>query len=317
MSNFKQNFPLNEPCHGEYLTEAELDAMTVEELEAALAMALDSMAEVTYDGDVISRYLDALDRKDPIPERPDAEASYHRFQQKMQAMCPNVPLQAKRHYPIRRLSRVLIVAVLSIVISFGCLFTAQALGADVFGAMAQWSDDFFSFGNFSAQNAEDKFPSSEQQVPITDIVGSVDTINEDGIDSAKYDSLQDALNAYGFTKNTLAPNWIPDGYTLRSVQVSFDGDSQLKFESIYEKSKDQLLCTLIFWDNPSLSSVYSKDTTSVKIYKVGNINHFVLSNNDACVAVWQNEQFEGNITGHISTQDMYRMLDSIYGGNTL
>ena len=66
MCDFEQDTPINEPECG-YLSEAELDAMTVEELEAALALALDSMTEETYDGDVISRYLDALERKAPTP----------------------------------------------------------------------------------------------------------------------------------------------------------------------------------------------------------------------------------------------------------
>ena len=89
MSDFKQTPPLEQPDDGWYLSDAEMDAMTVEELEAAFALALDSMTEETYDGEVISRYLDALDRKDPMPEYPDAETSYARFQEKMNSIYPD------------------------------------------------------------------------------------------------------------------------------------------------------------------------------------------------------------------------------------
>ena len=40
MSDFKQTPPLEQPDDGWYLSDAEMDAMTVEELEAAFALAL-------------------------------------------------------------------------------------------------------------------------------------------------------------------------------------------------------------------------------------------------------------------------------------
>lgn len=60
MRNFEQGPPIYAPT-GDYLSGAELDALTGEELEAVLALALDSMTEEMCDGDVIARYLDALD----------------------------------------------------------------------------------------------------------------------------------------------------------------------------------------------------------------------------------------------------------------
>lgn len=128
MCDFEQDTPINEPECG-YLSEAELDAMTVEELEAALALALDSMTEETYDGDVISRYLDALERKAPMPPVPDVDASYSAFLQKMQAFTP----ERRTRNRWKRPGRVLLAAILAVIAVFGSLFTAQALGADVFG----------------------------------------------------------------------------------------------------------------------------------------------------------------------------------------
>lgn len=54
MRDLEQNTSIHNSSYG-YLSEAELDALTAEELESALALALDSMTEETYDGDVIAR----------------------------------------------------------------------------------------------------------------------------------------------------------------------------------------------------------------------------------------------------------------------
>ena len=84
---------------------------------------------------MISRYLDALERKAPMPSIPDVDASYAAFLQHMQAFAP------ERRTPSRwkRPGRVLLAAILAVLAVFGSLFTAQALGADVFGKLAQWT----------------------------------------------------------------------------------------------------------------------------------------------------------------------------------
>ena len=134
MRDLEQNTSIHNSSYG-YLSEAELDALTAEELESALALALDSMTEETYDGDVIARYLDALERKAPMPPVPDVDASYAAFWQNMQSCTPGRRTRNRWKRP----GRVLLAAILAVIAVFGSLFTAQALGADVFGKLAQWT----------------------------------------------------------------------------------------------------------------------------------------------------------------------------------
>ena len=70
-----------------------------------------------------------------MPSIPDVDASYAAFLQNMQAFAP------ERRTPSRwkRPGRVLLAAILAVLAVFGSLFTAQALGADVFGKLAQWT----------------------------------------------------------------------------------------------------------------------------------------------------------------------------------
>ncbi len=321
MSDFKQTPPLEQPDDGWYLSDAEMDAMTVEELEAAFALALDSMTEETYDGEVISRYLDALDRKDPMPEYPDAETSYARFQEKMNSIYPDEEPDELITHPrrARRVSRVLLVAALSVVVIFGSLFTAQALGADVFGTLARWTDDFFSFGSIRSDGSsnevvqDDHVPSAEG-ISVGEIVASVDTMGEDGYDTAKYASLQEALEAYGFSDVLLAPTWIPEGYEFAGVEVYYDGASSLDFYAIYYEDELFLAVDIVLWEDPSLSYVYSKDDYSVVPYEAGDISHYIMSNNGANMGAWRNGYFECSIAGDITQDEVQKMIDSIYGG---
>ena len=61
-----------------------LEAMPPSELAEELEAALDAMTEETYDPAMIEAYLDALDRKSPMPAHPSAEASYQEFYAKLQ-----------------------------------------------------------------------------------------------------------------------------------------------------------------------------------------------------------------------------------------
>lgn len=57
-----------------------LNPMTAAQLERELEAALEAMTEEEYDPAVIDAYLDALDRKAPTPDHPDAGTAYAGFQ---------------------------------------------------------------------------------------------------------------------------------------------------------------------------------------------------------------------------------------------
>ena len=307
MRDFEQDTPINEPECG-YLSEAELDAMTVEELEAALALALDSMTEETYDGDVISRYLDALERKAPMPPVPDVDASYSAFLQKMQAFTP----ERRTRNRWKRPGRVLLAAILAVIAVFGSLFTAQALGADVFGKLAQWTDEFFNFG--SVQAAEDPLLRYSQAGAVDEIARSVDTLGEDGYDTATYTSLQDALDAYGISDVPLVPRWFPEGFELNTVLVYYDGAEQLLFCADYGDPQRPISIMITLWGASNHSYTYFKDDESVSTYEAGGITHYLMSNNDTNRGAWINGPFECSISGYVSQKVIQNIIKSIYGG---
>lgn len=89
-----------------------LEAMSPSELSEAMEAALDAMTEETYDPAVIDAYLDALDRKAPMPTHPNAESSYQDFQDKLQEYVEGASKPAKQTRKFRRIARTGIVAAL-------------------------------------------------------------------------------------------------------------------------------------------------------------------------------------------------------------
>ena len=61
-----------------------LNPMTAAQLERELEAALEAMTEAEYDPAVIDAYLDALDRKAPMPDHTDAGTAYAGFQARVQ-----------------------------------------------------------------------------------------------------------------------------------------------------------------------------------------------------------------------------------------
>ena len=102
-----------------------------------------------------------------------------------------------------RFLRVACMAVVFAVLFFGGTITSYAFGYDLWGAFAHWTRETFGFA----------------YVTPTDHPKS-------------YSSLQDALSHYGITE-PLAPTWIPDGYTLQSVDVS-ETPASTKFLAAYK-----------------------------------------------------------------------------------
>jgi hypothetical protein len=59
---------------------------------------------------------------------------------------------------------------------------------------------------------------------------------------------------------------------------------------------------------------FPKDDNPVREYISGGIMHYIFSNNERLVAVWEYDNVEVSITGSITEDELIRMIDSIYGG---
>ena len=180
-----------------------LEAMPPSELAEELEAALDAMTEETYDPAMIEAYLDALDRKSPMPAHPSAEASYQEFYAKLQGYAEqSVSKPAKKRRKSWKIARVGLVAALLLTLLAGA---AQAAGIDMAAGFARWTESLFSFGEIQSDTPSSHNPSIRYQDPA-------DLPEE-------YQELVAEFENQGIEAYTI-PGYIPDGFQIEtSVQT--------------------------------------------------------------------------------------------------
>lgn len=139
------------------ITPERLSTLSPSQLAEAMEEALELMTEETYDPAVIDAYLDALDSAAPMPECPDAETALADLERRVDALSLSDKPSARSGKPAAKARRGLragLAAMLAAVCLLGGMVVTQASGLDVFGALARWTEDVFSFGSIRlAQNS--------------------------------------------------------------------------------------------------------------------------------------------------------------------
>lgn len=261
----------------------DLDSLSAVELADKLEHALDAMTEGTYDEAVIDAYLEALDRKAPMPEMRSTGEAYADFQRTLRNIQPEPePVPTKRPRRFRTVLRTALAAALVVACIFGGMLTAQAAGIDVFGAIARWTEDLFSFGNIPSHGAEDT------EKPKLGYAGMPE--------SGQFDSLQDALDYYGITE-VKAPTWLPDSYELTKISVTdIPGSDYFFLDATYEND-DTTICFNIrrYADIPEQQ--VEKEGTVVGTFEFHGITFSMIENSHNRIIAWTTEQYECYISG--------------------
>lgn len=196
----------------------------------------------------------------------------------------------------RRLGRVASFAA-AIAILLGLMtVTAYAIGYDLWGVIAQWTKDTFTFVSVSKVNDPEEY-----NVGIT-------------TDDGEYADLQAALDAYGVT-DALAPKWIPDGFTLELVSVD-EGSAGVKaiFCACYRSNDGSIIVQINMHQAPGEASyaTWQKDDMDVDTVKIDNYTFYTMQNAGRACAIWTNGPYECNINGNISSDELHKMIESIF-----
>lgn len=172
--------------------------------------------------------------------------------------------------------------------------TAYAMGYDLWGVIAQWTKDTFTFVSTSKANNQE-------------------TLNTDGVlGDGEYENLQAALDAYGVSAS-LAPNWYPDGYVMEPAIVSELSNETLFY--ICGKNNDRMLALQIYKHNNSEDIDYAtwqKDDINITTMEIENIVFYLMTNAERNTVVWSNGPFECSISGDISSAELSKMIESIF-----
>lgn len=292
------------------ISREQLDKMSPSELAEAMEQALDDMTEETYDPEVIQAYLDALERKTPVPPHPGAEESYHALKQKIKSFNedPFAEQQArkKRTVRLRSMLRVGLVAALLTACLFGAMVAAQAAGVDVFGAVARWTEEVFSFGNIPAQSGPGTTTttlSSEQpdlQEPLSEKAAEIPEEAEE---------MQAILEEDG---QVMYFPQIPDNFELSYSDLYIDpltGEADLAIEY---REGDIYISYRVVQCSGAPITLYEKDNTPIEQYEVNGIVHYVFGNNGDTTVAWSTDSLEYSIGTNANFFDIKALIQSMY-----
>lgn len=196
----------------------------------------------------------------------------------------------------RRLGRVASFAA-AIAILLGLMtVTAYAMGYDLWGVIAQWTKETFTFVSASkANNAES---------PNTNIVR----------DDGEYADLQAALDDYGITEK-LVPNWMPDGFSVAEVIVDTTSKRpDIVFCELCESDVKSLIISVYIHHDPNYTTfvTWQKNDSDVILYEMGDCKFYLMENKDQLNAVWTNGPYECGVSGDVTLDELYQIINSIY-----
>lgn len=193
------------------------------------------------------------------------------------------------HSPTRQPRRWLrslsaVAAALAIVVM--CSVTANAWGFDIWGTVAKWTQETFSFGNGSELHLTE---------PTVEGPGEMSALQQELVKQK--------------IQTPLVPAWFPEGYELADVRVD-ETPVQLTIIAIYRNGEQEIKIQIrrYLGADPQL---VEKSGSLVEVYEADGITYYIFSNYGQLRAAWINESYECYISGELTVEEAKRMIDSI------
>ena len=289
--------PVNcNPKEGSSQINEHLNNMPIDELTDALADMWDAVDDLTYSADEMDACLEEIEQIEAAPEY-DVDASLNRFLDKHSRLVECTSRTSEKNRPNTSRWKPSVAAAIAVLVVLGSLVTVQAVGIDVFGAIARWTNETFRFAA-SSQNDD---------TLNTDILNS-NCHSPDG----EYGSLQEALDAVGIDQNVRLQH-LPDGFELANVSV-YSLPSQVEIEAMYT-SNDRIFSLVIFrYNSPEVvgQTIFEKDSEDMILYDKNGITYYIMSNNQQLTAVWMpQELLTCAITGDLTVEEIEAIIDSM------
>ena len=213
--------------------------------------------------------------------------------------------QTNRHVPqqrvirLRQAGRTILVAAAAIVCALAIMVTAQAAGVDVFGVMARWTEDVFSFGPIAPDSQVFDDPVQETVRP------------EVQIPDAGFASLQEAFDAYGMTE-VHEPDWLPEGYALDGVDVLAVDDPFLRsFEAAYTDGEGIIGIGIVSYEGEPATQV-QKIGGPVESAEKNGIVLYHVENSVGRTIAWYSDQYEYYLGGDVGDDILWKVVESMF-----
>ncbi len=241
----------------------------------------------------VTHYLPDVDDTALEPEYMEHAVSAQTNQQSLK-----VP--PKRVVRFKRVWRTALVAAATIACMFAIMVTAQAAGVDVFGAMAQWTKDVFSFGQIPPDSEVSDTPAQETAGQEADSHSP----------NMEFTSLQEAFDTYGMTE-IHEPNWLPEGYALDGVDVLAMDDPFLRtFAASYTDGERRVSVNVISYEGEPSTQVQKIDGSVESVVKDG-ITFYLIQNTGNYTIAWCSDQYEYYLVSKEGTDVLWKVAESM------
>lgn len=287
---------------------------SVEELKEALNAIFDSTDEFS-DSDVeqMDEIMAVLNRKNPLPRRYTAEESLKHFLENhseelsrlgvrntgevmeeaekatgvdtavvvpviraRRTITEPTDTEAKHVRSSRKLLRAALFAAAVVALMVIITVSAAAAGFNIWGWVPVWNDSTFKF------------------------------VPEDSVTSL---DIPAALKQLGI-EEPMFPTWLPEGFILEEQQIILDENAFL--HAVYVCKDRMIMITISYGDDVSGAFVVEKNSGDPVEYNKKGHTHFIVSNYEKEVAVWQVEEYSIRIFGDLTVDEIEKMIDSVY-----
>lgn len=249
----------------------------------------------------ILEVIEARERVRPTGLLPDPDRAWADFQTYFNTPDgegrPLYPAKEPREKPGRspvrmgtRLFRRLLPLAAVVAVSLSGMIAAQAMGVDVFGALARWTDETFRFAGEAGAAREVSSPENEAVRRL----------------------LQDALDQHGVTAIP-APGWYPEGAELVGNIDVVESETALIILCDFTCKGKSFGITVQQHPAPEQLSeeVFEKDASNIEEYGSAGRTFYIMSNVSDSYAACSDGQTSLMISGELSLENLKKIIDSI------
>lgn len=219
--------------------------------------------------------------EDAAPERPDRSS---------------IEVPPKRTRRFSRLWRTLLIAAAAVGCMFAAMVTAQAAGLDVFGAMAQWTQDMFSFRRVPNDN---------------EVRDSANGGNYAGRETQSFASFQEALDSYGITQ-VHEPTQLPDGFDVNKCGVEYsDAPYSIILYADYVNNRDRIAINIASYESKP-AALTQKTDEPPELKEWNGTTFYVIENSTNTMVAWHDDAYEYYVSGKLDREILWGIAVSMY-----
>lgn len=219
--------------------------------------------------------------EDAVPERPDRSS---------------IEVPPKRTRRFSRLWRTLLIAAAAVGCMFAAMVTAQAAGFDVFGAMARWTEETFSFRSV---------PSNIELTENLDRNGGTDG------QKRSFSSLQEALDAYGIIQ-VHEPTQMPDGFAINKCGVEYsDTPYSIILYADYVNNRDRIAINIASYESKP-AALTQKTDEPPELKEWNGTTFYVIENSSNAMVAWYDDAYEYYVSGKLDREILWGIAVSMY-----